>query len=285
MSDFEKLKNMDPEEVYKKTFIAPKVVKNLTEGNFKKLGNRAKALGFVAILERELGLDLSELKEKIDEYFGVAGSSEVFAVKEKGGEKKSAPLWIVAILVVAIAIGLYLWTTGGPSQKSEPAEKDFLAVQSSSSAERLVEVNETQSSSSSLQEIQASSSEATSVSEESNLSESNETVLSQEENLSSSSEEATHYPTVTIVPKRKIWVGIIYLDNYKRKNYITSKPIELNTSRDQLIVTGHGLFKVDVDGNITEFNAQGKQRLLYRAGVLEKIDRTTFRQLNRGKDW
>jgi len=289
MSDFEKLKNMDLEEIQKKTFIVPKVVKDLIEGNFKKLGNRTKALGFVTILERELGLDLSELKEKIDEYFGVDDSSEALAVKEEGGEKKSAPLWIAAILVVGAVISFYVWITGGSSEKIEPTEKDFLAVQSSSSsssAERLVEVNETHSSSLvSSQVIQTSSSEESSKSVESNLSKLNDAMGGKKNDLASYSEESVHYPMIKIVPKQKLWIGIIYLDNYKHKNYVISQPTELNTSRDQLILTGHGFFRINVDGNVTEFNERNKQRLLYRAGRLEKIDRTTFKQLNRGKDW
>ena len=270
---------MDPEQIYKKTYIAPKVIKNLIEGNFEKLGNRAKALGFVAILERELGLDLRELKEQIESYFGAAVHKEPLRVEEKEFENKQAPLFITVILLVAVAIGIYVWMGEKARNQSETTPKDFLTVQSSSSS-FFVEANESNSSSSIRQERTASSQEALR-SEKSNGSEANES----EANKTLQSEETPHHPSVTILPKRKIWVGIIYLDNYKRKNYITSQPIELNTSKDQLIVTGHGLFKVDVDGNITEFKERGKQRLLYRAGVLQKIDRATFKQLNRGKDW
>jgi len=84
MSDFEKFKQMNPDEIYKKTFLLPKVIKALADEKFEELGNRTKALGFVSILERELHLDLSELREKIENYFSQDGNVRYEKVAETG---------------------------------------------------------------------------------------------------------------------------------------------------------------------------------------------------------
>ncbi len=284
---------MDPEEIYKKTYIAPKMIQALLDENFKKIGNRSKALGFVTILERELGLDLSELREKIDEYYSASAHySEAFAIKEKNEPTKKNPMLVLFLLVVLVlGIGYYFYDKNGiagpkasetflqKSSKSATSVSLTAANTSSSSqsSEPVIvvssEQNESNSSSSSILSIQTN--------QESNPSSSQKS----EENRTASFEPKAPLHMITIVPRKKLWVGIVYLDNYKRRSFVTSKPIELNTSRDQLIVTGHGVLDIDIDGQVQKYNDRRKLRFLYRAGELEKIDAKIFKQYNRGKNW
>lgn len=287
MSDIEKLKQMDPEEVYKKTYIAPKMVQALVEEDFKKIGNKSKALGFVKILERELGLDLGELRQRIEEYYGDAVEySQAFAINEKSHIQHRSPLLFLFILAVLLIIGGIVGYRYLASSQPKPSQQSFLAQsqpsfsnisssQSSSSAMATIETNESNQSQSLASSSEANLTTEANVSE---VSESNESEVAEEP-------VASPPPQITLIPRKKLWVGIVYLDDYKRKNYITSSPIELNTSRDQLIVTGHGVLDIDIDGNITKYNSRHKLRFLYRARELEPIDAATFRQYNRGKNW
>ena len=289
MGDLERLKNLDPQEVFKKTYIAPKVLKALAEGHFDQLGNRARALGFVTILERELGLDLAELREQIDKHFGPQSTAQSLQEAEKapatGGPKRGAsPL--LAVLGAALVLGglaLLGWHFLADSKKSAPKVSQDAFFQGDAPAAK------PQESAASDRNESAAKSEVAKESEEEKeaLEVAAEPQASEEQNASElfESEEPPPKPTLAILPSRKLWIGIIYLDNREKKAYVTSRPIEINTSRDQLIVTGHGLLSIDEDGELKEYKERRKLYFIYRAGKLEPIDAATFRRYNRGKSW
>jgi len=278
MSDIEKLKQMDIEEVRKKTYIAPKMLQALIEEDFKTLGNKSKALGFVKIIERELGLDLGELRQKIEEYYeNVVETSQ--NIQNNGVEKTPKEknflyysLGVVVLLVIAGTIAGYRYFTSSQSLKSE---SNFLASYSSSSLD--LSTSSSSSVALSSQSFSSEENDTLAVSSESNQSEEKSENLKEPPSLAP--------PSITLIPRKKVWVGVVYLDNHKRKVYVTASPIELNTSRDQLIVTGHGVLDIDIDGNITKYNSRHKLRFLYRARELEPIDTATFKLYNRGRDW
>ena len=283
MSDFEKLKEMDIEEIYKKTYIARKNIKALLEKDFSKF-DRLKAIGFVNILEREFDLDLSELKDEIKNYFKSQDSSaekeEVVAnidkkrddVTRDNGNKKYIFLLILLILIAA-AFLFFQKESKENSRKNENIVIEENKTESNKSLNIFNEVNETN--------ISSKEEDNKTIDQESEKISQN--IKSQEENITVSKKAA--FSSITIIPKRKIWVGIIYLDNFKRKNYLTTSPIELNTSRNQLILTGHGMLKIDLDSNITDYNSASKLRFLYKDGEFKEIDKESFKNYNRGKNW
>ncbi len=300
MSDLEKLKQMDIEEIHKKTFVLPKVLEALINGQYDKLGNKTKALGFVAILERDLGLDLSPLKRDIEEHFSIRPDiEEIFEPKEEP-KKSSGMVWFLVVLLIGLAgVGYYFYgdkaflqlAQGGnflqsssssvSSTTSSALSSSLSSVSSSLSSSSL----QSSSSSSSLAVIEQNSTQS---STQSSIGEENLSVATEEnESEATLAEEPTQpaLPTITIVPRSKVWVGIVYLDDFSKKQYLTSRPIELNTSRDQLIVTGHGMINIEQDGEVKEYNSRQKLRFIYRAGELEQIDKQSFKLYNRGRNW
>ncbi len=301
MSDIEKFKQMDEEEIFKRTYIAPKNVKCLKEENFKELGSKSRAVGFISILERQLGLDLSELRQKAEEYF--ANHQEEhhsgFHIPEGMGERKKAPLLKILIFLIIAAGAYYLYfVETKKGRKTAPLQQDFFsskAVSSSSSSvlssssSSVISSNIAMSEESSaivavVQKEEEQSSSSSLVAEINGTQEQNATVAAKEQSSSSSSQMAD-VTNVVIVPKQKVWVGIIYLDNYQKKQLLTAAPIELNTSRDQLVVTGHGKLQIDINGEMKDLDTVKKQRFIYQNGKFEVIDRKTFKLYNRGRDW
>ncbi len=319
---------MNPEEIYKKTFLLPKVIKALAEEDFDQLGNRTKALGFVSILERELHLDLSDLREKIEQHFAKDGGKydRVLEPGKTVSKDKTKLLLLLLLLSLLGAILYYLFygdenlvkkmegyfessssssiqallssSSSESSQVTQPPQEEPKEVEKEETLE-LTEKTTTAAIQTAFQQqdrfqeqekpkeeevssIQESSS-SSAVSIVAEVSSSSIEVI--EEETSSSSEKAI--PTsLEIVPKAKLWIGVIYLDNHSKKTYLTSSPVQLDTTRDQLIYTGHGRFKIVADGEVIEdLNSRGKQRFIYKDGQLEKIDRQTFRSYNRGRDW
>ena len=65
----------------------------------------------------------------------------------------------------------------------------------------------------------------------------------------------------------------------------TQEPIELNLSRDQLIMLGHGFFDLNVDGKVQHFSSASTQRLMIKDGNIQFIDKETFKKHNKGRNW
>ncbi len=301
MSDFEKLRQMDIEEIHKKTYISPRVLQYLLDEDFKKIGSKTQALGFVKIIERELGMDLAELREKIDQFYGERlDYDSAFVVQENGTGRSNIYLKIfVALLLLSVAGYIYfdklapkqtpksekITLEENESNASERSEEPLAPMEPHAKQAIKVDTNETASTTDTnlSAAVETNESEANLSSETIEINETtevNETAPKDEEPILESVN-----PAITIIPERKLWVGIIYLDNYKHHNIVTRKPIELNTSRDQLIVTGHSNFRLDIDGKEQNLTGAKKRRYIYRAGELEEIDLATFKRYNKGKAW
>ena len=276
MSDFDRLKKLNPDEVFQKTYIPQKVFKKLLQKDFASLGNRTKVLGLIKILEDRFGLDLEELKASAQEYFDTHENQHVSTPQMiNEPNQPNIYVWIFIIMVALIGGGFYFWQKNGSTAKVQEAasfqHETFLNSEKNQSNEQHLAVRK---------DIDQNRSEQYNTQVALKTQDTNETNITEENNAK---EEAATLPQIIIIPKKRLWVGIWYLDNHKRKNYITTNPIEINTSRDQLIMTGHGLFQVDIDGNITDFTSRHKVRFLYRAGELEKIDKKTFELYSKGR--
>ncbi len=322
--DLKKFKSMDPEEVFEKTYITPKIVRILMEEDFRHIASKNRTMGFITIIEREFGLDLSLLRQKAEGYFEIfPDEKEIFDEELKLVKKRKRRSYKKLLFLLLLVAGGYFYYHNyyAQQQQIQPQQQELNVSQKIATQE---EVKESSLQSSSTQMTSSTQMSATSmkrdekkqesVSAASLLQEENESTqmakesvipsqAEQEENTTllpiqkvddrnNSQEEnraleqpVAAMPTLKIIPKEKLWVGIIYLDNYKHENHIISSPLELNTSRDQLIVTGHGMMQIKSDGEIQDFNEIAKQRFIYRNGKLEKIDRKTFRLYNRGRDW
>jgi cytoskeletal protein RodZ len=89
------------EEIASRTNIAPNNLQALFNGEFEVL-KRAKALGFISILEREYHLDLEGVKKEAKAYYEAHQEEEGMTVSHAlVDERRGTPLW-----VFLIALGL-----------------------------------------------------------------------------------------------------------------------------------------------------------------------------------
>lgn len=91
--------------------------------------------------------------------------------------------------------------------------------------------------------------------------------------------------TLTIIPKSRIWVGVIDLKNHKKKSYLKDTNITIDKNDSYMIATGHGKFKLYFKGEVLEFNSKNPIRFLVQDGNLTQINKKEFIKLNRGKYW
>ncbi len=88
-----------------------------------------------------------------------------------------------------------------------------------------------------------------------------------------------------IKPKQKAWVGVIYLDDFTKKDFLIRTKLPLDANRNQLIIVGHGKFKIFNKSYSVKFRGKGPVRFIYRDGELMEISKKEFIRTSAGVAW
>ena len=249
---FETIKQLGAQKICETTHISRQNIDAILNKKFDAV-NKIQFAGFISIIEREFAVDLSDLKAEYDAYHNV--EEPVEAVPEPSEpapdrkEKREIPKSVIAAaaLIIVIAVALI---TGGDETPTVPAATEEKAV-----IAEAVEVPET--------------------AEENNLS---------SPEVKTAVEEALPGP-LAIIPKSKLWMGFINLENYKKEQTVTSEKYELDARKEWLMVFGHGFLKIENGDEISDFRDENKLRFLYEAGTLREISKEEFVRRNRGENW
>lgn len=98
---------------------------------------------------------------------------------------------------------------------------------------------------------------------------------------------ATHREELTIMPNEPLWVGIINLKTYRKKQLSIDAQYSLPLDGDKLVRTGHSNFSVSSGANFAKQYIGGDNKyFLYRVdGGLREISKAEFLELNKGQEW
>jgi hypothetical protein len=88
-----------------------------------------------------------------------------------------------------------------------------------------------------------------------------------------------------IIPTKKAWVGVIYLDNFRKKDFLIRKKLKLDSSRNQIILVGHRNFKIYSHGEKESFNSKKMVRFIYEGGNLREISKAEYLKRSAGVRW
>ncbi len=88
-----------------------------------------------------------------------------------------------------------------------------------------------------------------------------------------------------IYPTKKAWVGIIYLDDFTKKDFLIRTKLPLDAGRDQLIVVGHSHFRIYNKSYSVKFRSKNLVRFIYRDGELMEINKKEFKRSSAGVGW
>lgn len=298
--DIRVLEKIGLQEVCKKTHIEVKQLEYMINNEYEKL-NKINTLGFVKILSREYKLDLSQWLEGFHDYWAEHKSDEEMRkekifIRAKSDTRSKKLAWIFLFLMFIAGIfgamslfkveidvmgiidkvktqtvGAVITNTGF---QNAPVVQEAATSLGVKVEERVVETNSTNTTI-----------EAVVVSVETNQSVS--LVEANSTNATVNPPLVSNLPsnTAIITPTRKIWIGQIALDTYKRHERTTDQNVSIDLTQNQLIKTGNGYFKLSYDGSVEDFMEQGSTRFLVENGTLKKISEEVFVQLNRGKNW
>ncbi|WP_024954928.1 hypothetical protein [Sulfurospirillum arcachonense] len=311
MDKIKVLEEIGLKKVSQETHIEEKYIKYMIDCDFDKL-NRINTLGFVKILSREYQLDLSTWNEAFEEYWQENRHEEdndgLFIVVDDNKKSKKFLVFLLILLVGSILSILF----------SIFQDKiDFVNYMNNgtSSYEQASIVQETQESLDMVKNNdQEDNATIAQINADETLDETVDTVVQEDVEKEEIIQTVDKNDTVDtekkipinetitktevyeknsprfkdeaiIIPHNKLWVGIIYLDDKKRRSYLGEGNFSIDISREQIITTGHGSFDLSAKDGIKKFNKQAPMRFLVKDANITEISWRRFRELNEGKAW
>lgn len=182
-----------------------------------------------------------------------------------------------------------------PTPKPKESEKEEKIVEQASPVTTTQEIKEEANTTTEIKkeikpEIQPKTEQKAEKEEASNANlanEANTTNLNIESKIEAGSNEysTANVDEFTITPKSKVWVGIINLEDGKKKTLNSEKPITIEANKRQLIVTGHGNITLNIGEENIKFDAVNPKRFHVEKGKITLITFDEFIVLNKGKKW
>jgi len=275
---FAKLKDIGAQKIHETTHIARLHVQALLDENFENL-NSIQFLGFISILEREYGIDLSELKNNGLTYFdeNTVEVKEEKKVKVFVPHKKKGTLtfFYIAIAAMIFIVFSYLNIFSTNCEVPDVIKVDNSAIESATSnlSIEAVGIKIDDINSSVIKEVNLD-----------NSTESNQAdkVTKQVNKVKKASDEIVSFKIITT---NEVWLGYIDLATYKKGQKIFSDEFSLDPSKDWILAFGHGHISIEVNGIIKKFENPKNIRFSYINGELKEVSLEEFKALNKGSRW
>jgi len=306
MDDIRVIEEIGLKEVSQKTHIEVKYLQSLVNSDFENL-SKVTALGFVKIISREYKLDLSDWIDGANAYWDSIEESEekpkLFIAQKPRIFPKFMISLVFLIVLVAILYGAYIFLNHKLNFFDKPMVKkdaNYTYDQTPvvNKAKENLNISEASLNASIAQgDVNISEQNITQIIDK-NISDINQTVSLGKQNRSKIEHNSTKSVDLNqtslsqnnntdsfISPNTKLWIGIIYLDNFKRKSYLGDGNFTLDPSRDQLITTGHGDLNLYFKGVLEKFKSRQPMKFLIKDGNISEISIDKFKELNKGSLW
>ena len=293
MSDFNTLQELGSKTISSATHIPVAHVDNILNKKFDQF-QKPQFFGFVSILEREYKLDLSGLKQ---EFLFEKAEHEVveesnFDIAEKSSqvkallENKKVVYGVVGTLVTLLIIAL-LSSIDFSSENETKIEINNTAIDQAKKNLKIkpVEVNNVEAM---MNDNDVESAEF-GQDEQASKPDAEVTVAKAEKKEATKEPVSNAEPTMSlyfrIIPKGRLWLGIIDTETHRRRVETITEPLILDAEKSWLIVTGYGHLDMDCGDTTQKFRQDHKLLFLYEDGICQVIDKEDFKAQNRGKLW
>jgi hypothetical protein len=269
----EKLRSLGAQKIYEDTHIPLQQIRSILEEFFDDF-NKVQLSGFISILEREYSIELEDLRVKSSEHFLEKSKSSVdkgIFVTPESKPKSGKGLYIFIILILFVGVVVYNIKNSNESSDnlkeiSEPLVENvesYVAPQ----LEQLIEENASKETLDDMQtELNATTKEEVSKPE---------VVV----------EEKAVQDSFKIVAKTKVWAGYIDTETNRKYQKTFKGELDLDPNKSWLLVFGHPLVYIYVDGKQVVFKSKKSKRFFYSNGTIRNITAKEFKRINRGRRW
>lgn len=312
MNEIENLKEIGIKEISRKTHIEPTFLQYIFDKNFEKL-SRLNIRGYAKILQREYGVDLSELLAEYDAFIQenipdeshktkvtpkISSYTPRDVVMQKQGGSSGAGFFFWIIILGIIGGGAYYFDAYKYIQNfiSSLDDENTSVTYSQSSIvnevkKNIIDTNVTITQNTPKIETNASSVKITASAEQNTSI--NQANLEQNAVKPSVAQDAsTVEQNITkplneaiITPKQRVWIGIINLENGQKISSDTSKSVNINLDQKQLVVCGNGNIELKIGDKVTKYDPSRPARFLVENGKMKFVSYDEFVELNKGKSW
>ena len=306
MEGFNTLQELGAKTINSATHIPIAHVESILNKEFEKF-QKPQFFGFISILEREYKIDLSDLKQEFlfaraeeeiteETNFDIAGRSSKLLENRKALLQNKKVLYGAAGSIVVLLLIVLLSMIDFSSATEQKIEINNTAIDQAkknlniepvhvANVEEMMKNNEVESAEfgQDSQEANRSIVKEEKVQTESIQPKAAKKAVDTLEPVSSTEPMMPLY--LRIVPKGKLWLGIIDAETHRRRAETITEPLILDAEKSWLIVTGYGHLDMDCGDTTTKHRIDHKLLFLYEGGVCQIIDKEEFKARNKGKLW
>ncbi len=270
------------ESISKKTNIPADNLSRLFERDFSAL-KKVQALGFISILERDYGLDLSALKQECKDYF--TGDEEDVKIPIYQAKPKSKGRWLFFVLLLLLLGAVASLMIYNYTMKSNKNGGQMFLTQEMVLGEVNASVNipEDMIANGTISKDEFKEVEDESLAFGDNDSEEISDVNDGTNQADNSSAVASSH--IIITPKYKLWFGIYDMTSGESSHQIIKVPFELALDSNLLIATSRAAFSIEAGDTTTGYKDFKEHYFMIKDGKFSEIKREEFIALNGPKKW
>ncbi|MEJ2497201.1 MAG: hypothetical protein P8Y43_06975 [Sulfurovaceae bacterium] len=272
------LEENSTESISKKTNISADNLKRLFERDFSAF-KKVQALGFISILERDYGLDLSALKQECKDYFIDDEEDVTISVYQAKPKPKGRWLFFVLLLFLLGAVAslmIYDYTVQSKKNGGQMFLTQEMVLGEVNASENIPE-DMVANGTISKDEFKEVKDESLAFGDNGSVEASD----ADQENNSS----ATASSKIILTPKYKLWFGIYDMTSGKSSHQIIKAPFEFGLDRNLLIATSRAAFSIGAGDTTTGYKDFKEHYFMIKNGKISEIKREEFRALNGPKKW
>ncbi|MEJ2489233.1 MAG: hypothetical protein P8Y50_05470 [Sulfurovaceae bacterium] len=272
------LEENSTESISKKTNISVDNLKRLFERDFSAF-KKVQALGFISILERDYGLDLSALKQECKDYFIDDEEDVTISVYQAKPKPKGRWLFFVLLLFLLGAVAslmIYDYTVQSKKNGGQMFLTQEMVLGEVNASENIPE-DMVANGTISKDEFKEVKDESLAFGDNGSVEASD----ADQENNSS----ATVSSKIILTPKYKLWFGIYDMTSGKSSHQIIKAPFEFALDRNLLIATSRAAFSIGAGDTTTGYKDFKEHYFMIKDGKFSEIKKEEFRALNGPKKW
>jgi hypothetical protein len=266
----DRLKNIGAQKIYEDTHIPVEHVQAILYESFDGL-SKVQFIGFISILEREYGDDLSEMRSHGIAYFDEKSvpdeaitDDSIF--KPSSNKKNRTVFYIIfAIILFSVAVFYSMQSANKTLHTAIKENKIIKEVKNNIVLDKNIsDANRTLQTVVDTKDINTT-----------------ETVEKQKVD----EVQVAAPKSFKIIAKTKVWLGYIDVATNKKYQKTFKGELDLDPTKEWLLFFGHGYIDIIINGEKEQFNEKKTLRMLYKDGNISKISLQKFKELNRGNKW
>jgi len=222
--------------IHSKTKISIDVLNKIIAKDFMGF-KKVQVFGLISILEREYGGRIDDLRDECEEYFAANIKEDIPFIAPDVVKKTSKPKWLIWLAAFGIlALATYFFIQSR-IQNDIPVYKEDANLTTLNNTNNKIEANVTTNVNTTKKDTNVTIPALTIDSNTSLGTDNNSTALQQ----------------FKIIPKTKLWFGIMNLETKELKNSIISNAFDIDTTKQWLVATSKASFSLQSPQGTKEF--------------------------------